>query len=83
MEPYDFHMEPKPLTSRLVDVINQQIQASNLSVTEMIEKTGIPKVTLHRRLRTGHGLTIAELESLADQLNTTPAALMTQAEATN
>jgi len=76
-------MEPKPLTSRLVDVINQQIQASNLSVTEMIEKTGIPKVTLHRRLRTGHGLTIAELESLADQLNTTPAALMTQAEATN
>ena len=76
-------MEPKPLASRLVDVINQQIQASNLSVTEMIEKTGIPKVTLHRRLRTGHGLTIAELESLADQLNTTPAALMTQAEATN
>lgn len=76
-------MEPRPLTSRLVDVINQQIQASDLSVTEMIEQTGIPKVTLHRRLRTGHGLTIAELESLANQLNTTPASLMTQAEAIN
>lgn len=76
-------MEPRPLTSRLVDVINQQIQASDLSVTEMIEQTGIPKVTLHRRLRTGHGLTVAELESLAGQLHTTPASLMAQAEAIN
>lgn len=75
-------METEPLTSRLVGVINQQIQGKNLSVISVAEKTGIPHVTLRRRLTShGRGLTVDEVVRIAAELGTTPTALVSQAEA--
>lgn len=74
-------METEPLTSRLVGVINRQIQADNLSVFSVAEKTGIPHVTLRRRLTSyGRGLTVDEVVRIAAELGTTPTALIAQAE---
>ena len=74
-------METEPLTSRLVGVINRQIQGNNLSVLSVAEKTGIPHVTLRRRLTNhGRGLTVDEVERVATHLGTTPTALIAQAE---
>lgn len=75
-------METEPLTSRLVGVINRQIQGKNLSVISVAEKTGIPHVTLRRRLTShGRGLTVDEVVRIAAELGTTPTALVSQAEA--
>lgn len=74
-------MGTEPLTSRLVGVINRQIQDTNLSVFSMAEKTGIPNATLHRRLTNhGRGLTVDEVVRIAAELGTTPTALVAQAE---
>jgi len=74
-------METEPLTSRLVGVINRQIQENNLSISSMAEKTGIPHVTLRRRLTNhGRGLTVDEVVRVATELDTTPTALVAQAE---
>ena len=75
-------MGTKPLTSRLVGVINRQIQENNLSVFSMAEKTGIPNATLHRRLtKHGRGLTVDEVVRIAAELDISPTALVAQAEA--
>mgnify|MGYP000963078403 CR=1 FL=1 len=75
-------METEPLTSRLVGVINRQIQGKNLSVISVAEKTGIPHVTLRRRFTShGRGLTVDEVVRIAAELGTTPTALVSQAEA--
>ena len=69
-------MGTEPLTSRLVGVINQQIQENNLSVFSMAEKTGIPNATLHRRLtKHGRGLTVDEVVRIAAELDMSPHAL--------
>lgn len=74
-------METEPLTSRLVGVINRQIQENNLSVFSMAEKTGIPNATLHRRLTNhGRGLTVDEVVRIAAELDISPTALIAQAE---
>lgn len=70
-----------PMTARLAEVLNRQLQEANLSVSETSRKTGIPYPTLYRRLRNaGHGLTIDETERLAGALNTAPADLLNQAK---
>lgn len=77
---YSVHVNTKPMTARLAEVLNRQLRESNLSVSETSRKTGIPYPTLYRRLHNaGHGLTIDETERLAGALNTTPADLLTQA----
>lgn len=74
-------METEPLTSRLVGVINRQIQENNLSVFSVAENTGIPHVTLRRRLTSyGRGLTVDEVVRIAAELGTTPTDLIAQAE---
>ena len=74
-------MGTEPLTSRLVEVINRQIQETNLSIFSMAEKTGIPNAILHRKLTNhGRGLTVDEVERVATHLGTTPTALIAQAE---
>ena len=79
---YGFHMGTERLTSRLVGVINRQIQENNLSVFSMAEKTGIPNATLHRRLTNhGRGLTVDEVVRSAAELDISPTALVAQAEA--
>ena len=81
MTTYSVHVNTKPMTARLAEVLNRQLQESNLSVSETSRKTGIPYPTLYRRLHNaGHGLTIDETERLAGALNTTPADLLNQAK---
>ena len=73
-------MGNSPMTARLAEVLNHQLNESNLSVSAASRKTGIPYPTLYRRLHNnGHGLTIDETERLARALNTTPPDLLTQA----
>ena len=74
-------MSNAPMTARLAEVLNRQLQESNLSVSETSRKTGIPYPTLYRRLHNqGHGLTIDETERLAGALNTPPTDLLNQAK---
>lgn len=81
MATYSVHVNTKPMTARLAEVLNRQLQESNLSVSETSRKTGIPYPTLYRRLHNaGHGLTIDETERLAGALNTTPVDLLNQAK---
>ena len=81
MATYSVHVNTKPMTARLAEVLNRQLQESNLSVSETSRKTGIPYPTLYRRLHNqGHGLTIDETERLAGALNTTPTDLLNQAK---
>lgn len=69
-----------PMTARLAEVLNRQLAASNLSVSETSRKTGIPYPTLYRRLNNaGRGLTVDETERLARTLDTTPIDLLKQA----
>ncbi len=73
-------MGNSPMTARLAEVLNHQLNESNLSVSAASRKTGIPYPTLYRRLNSGgRGLTIDETERLARALNTTPTDLLTQA----
>ena len=75
-------METNPLAPRLVRVIIRQIQEQNLSVLSVADETGIPIVTLHRRLnRHGRGLTVDEVDRIATYFKTSPAVLISQAEA--
>nr|DAJ17721.1 MAG TPA: SOS-response transcriptional repressor [Siphoviridae sp. ctvS314] len=75
-------METNPLAPRLVRVIIRQIQEQNLSVLSVAEETGIPIVTLHRRLNShGRGLTVDEVDRIATYFKTSPAVLISQAEA--
>ena len=81
MVTYSVHVNTKPMTARLAEVLNRQLRESNLSVSETSRKTGIPYPTLYRRLHNaGHGLTIDETERLAGALNTTPTDLLNQAK---
>jgi predicted transcriptional regulator len=81
MATYSVHVNTKPMTARLAEVLNRQLRESNLSVSETSRKTGIPYPTLYRRLHhAGHGLTIDETERLAGALNTTPVDLLNQAK---
>ena len=69
-----------PMTARLAEVLNRQLAASNLSVSETSRKTGIPYPTLYRRLHNnGRGRTVDETERLARTLDTTPIDLLKQA----
>lgn len=69
-----------PMTARLAEVLNRQLAASNLSVSETSRKTGIPYPTLYRRLNNaGRGLTVDETERLARTLDTTLVDLLKQA----
>ena len=80
MATYSVHMDTKPMTARLAEVLNRQLAASNLSVSETSRKTGIPYPTLYRRLNNaGRGLTVDETERLARTLDTTPVDLLKQA----
>lgn len=75
-------MVSAPMTARLAEVLNRQLQESNLSVSETSRKTGIPYTTLYRRLNSGgRGLTVDETERLANTLGTSLPELVKQVTA--
>lgn len=64
----------------LVGVIVSEMEGTGMPVTELSERTGIPHVTLRRRLKTGRGLAVEEMFSIANALGMTGASLIARAE---
>ena len=80
---YGFHMETKPSpVTLLTGVIVSEMKEAGMPVTELSERTGIPHVTLRRRLKTGRGLGVEEMFSIANALGMTGASLIARAEQT-
>lgn len=71
---------PDQLSSRLAATVAASIKAANLSQRAVAEATGIPLVTLSRRL-TGHsGFTVPEVAAIADALGVSLVELFLRAE---
>lgn len=70
------------ITSRppLAAVIAAAADEKGVSISELSSATGIPHVTLRRRLTTGRGLRFDELEAIAAALGTTVSSLIREAE---
>lgn len=71
--------QPLPIDHRLAGVIKAAIDAKGDTLRDVSDATFIPVATLHRRL---HGATfhVTELARIAAYLDTTPSALMAEAE---
>lgn len=67
---------------RIADVIVSKMHAAERTVLGLSDRTGIPRTTLKRRLRTGASLEVAELAAIADALDTTMIAIIKEATAT-
>lgn len=68
-----------PFTSAMAAVVRADMLAAGLSVNALSESTGIPRITLTRRLA-GAPFTTAELSALADRLGTSVSAWTHRAE---
>jgi lambda repressor-like predicted transcriptional regulator len=63
----------------LAEVVRVALNDAGYSENTASERTGIPRSTLKRRLKTGD-FTYGEMWKVADLLNTTPAKLQSRAE---
>lgn len=68
------------LTGRIAESIQAQRQSSGHTLNEFALATGIPFTTIHRKLGGHKPFTTEELEAIARVLNTTPSALVYDAE---
>lgn len=73
------HMDTNP--PPIIRAITHQMEATGTSLLQLSKATDIPRSTLQRRLRTGRGLQLEEINRIAAALGTTPTRLITQAEA--
>ena len=73
------HMDNNP--PPIIRAITHQMETTGTSLLQLSRDTNIPRSTLQRRLRTGRGLQLDEISRIATALGTTPAHLITQAEA--
>jgi transcriptional regulator with XRE-family HTH domain len=65
---------------RVSEIVAEAMVAEGWSEKAMAEATGIPRVTLRRRLA-GAAFNVAELAAIADALGTTVSALTDKADA--
>ena len=56
------------LSRDLADVVNAAVRAAHLSQRDLAERTGIPLVTLNRRLTARTPFTVTELAAIAEAL---------------
>lgn len=62
--------------------VEARIQAKGLTLRDVVDETGIPLATLHRKLkREDMSFTLAELRLIAGTLGTTAGAIVTEFEA--
>ena len=73
------HMDTNP--PPIIRAITHQMETTGTSLLQLSKATDIPRSTLQRRLRTGRGLQLEEINRIAAALGTTPTRLITQAEA--
>ncbi|QWW20156.1 helix-turn-helix transcriptional regulator [Schaalia sp. 19OD2882] len=70
------------LGAKVAKLIDRKRTQAGKSVVALSNESGIPRATLIRRLNTGSGFTVEELELIANTMGTTAAALVTEAENT-
>lgn len=68
------------ISSTLSGVISEHMADDGVSLNELAARTGIPKVTLHRRLQDSTGLTFGEFERISAALGFAPSRLTREAE---
>ena len=73
------HMDNNP--PPIIRAITHQMEATDTSLLQLSRDTNIPRSTLQRRLRTGRGLQLEEINLIATALGTTASQIITQAEA--
>jgi predicted transcriptional regulator len=75
--------ETNPTPSRHFGArVEALIKARGLVLDDIVEQTGIPKTTLHRRLKSPHmSFNLGELSQVAEVLGTTAGAIVTEWEA--
>ena len=65
----------------IIRAITHQMETTGTSLLQLSRDTDIPRSTLQRRLRTGRGLQLDEINRIAAALGTTASQIITQAEA--
>lgn len=73
----DHRNEPPPI----IRAITHQMETTGTSLLQLSRDADIPRSTLQRRLRTGRGLQLDEINRIATALGTTASQIITQAEA--
>lgn len=73
------HMDNNP--PPIIRAITHRMEATDTSLLQLSRDTDIPRSTLQRRLRTGRGLQLEEINRIAAALGTTASQIITQAEA--
>lgn len=73
------HMDTNP--PPIIRAITHQMETTGTSLLQLSKATDIPRSTLQRRLRTGRGLQLEEINRIAAALGTTASQIITQAEA--
>lgn len=75
------HMDNKTEPPPIIRAITHQMETTGTSLLQLSRDTDIPRSTLQRRLRTGRGLQLDEINRIAAALGTTASQIITQAEA--
>lgn len=75
------HMDNKPEPPPIIRAITNQMVATDTTILQLSKDADIPRSTLQRRLRTGRGLQLEEINRIAAALGTTASQIITQAEA--
>lgn len=73
------HMDNNP--PPIIRAITHQMETTGISLLQLSKDADIPRSTLQRRLRTGRGLQLEEINRIAAALGTTASQIITQAEA--
>ena len=73
------HMDNNP--PPIIRAITRRMEATDTSLLQLSKDADIPRSTLQRRLRTGRGLQLEEINRIAAALGTTASQIITQAEA--
>lgn len=73
------HMDNNP--PPIIRAITHQMEATDTSLLQLSRDADIPRSTLQRRLRTGRGLQLEEINRIAAALGTTASHIIQQAEA--
>ena len=71
---------PIEISRRISDVIRDAAKAAGVSQRELSEMTGIPLVTLNRKLNHSSSFTTIELGSISDALNISLVEIAVRAE---
>lgn len=74
-------MDTNTYPAQVAQAVAEAVKAGGWSEKGLAEATGIPRVTLRRRLAGGAPFNVAELAAIADALGTTVTALTSEAVA--